>query len=181
MTETTAAGCLMRKDDVSSKVGSAGRALMHSRIKIVDETGQTCARNVPGEIMFQGATVTPGYWRRPEANAERMARGSQHSVMIATITSVGHCKQNLKSEISPTHSGISFKYAPNSCEEQRSTYWSCFETRDRVPVSFTGRGTGSIAHCCTLKKQSSCSPVPQTVIQHRRCLCWKPSNSFISS
>ena len=75
MTETTAAGCLMTKQDVPAKVGSAGRSLMHSRIKIVDESGETCAPNVPGEIMFQGATVTPGYWRRPEANAESFVDG----------------------------------------------------------------------------------------------------------
>jgi len=75
MTETAAAGCLLTQEDVPAKVGSAGRALMHSKIKIIDETGQTCAPNVPGEIMIKGACVTPGYWRRPEANEESFVDG----------------------------------------------------------------------------------------------------------
>jgi len=75
MTETAAAGCLLTKDDVPHMIGSAGRSLMHTKIKIVDENGQTCAPNVPGEIMFKGACVTPGYWRRPEANAESFVDG----------------------------------------------------------------------------------------------------------
>lgn len=75
MTETAAAGCMMRHADVSAKMGSAGRALVHSKIKIVDETGAECAPNVPGEILFRGASVTPGYWRRPDANKEAFVDG----------------------------------------------------------------------------------------------------------
>lgn len=90
MTETTAAGCLMRKEDVGRKVGSAGRALMHSQIKIVDESGQTCAPNVPGEIMFRGATITPGYWRRPEANEESFVDGWFRSGDIGRMDEDGY-------------------------------------------------------------------------------------------
>lgn len=75
MTETAAAGCMLAKEDIPAKIGSAGKALMHSQIKIVDEAGQTCAPNVPGEIWFKGACITPGYWRRPEANAESFEDG----------------------------------------------------------------------------------------------------------
>lgn len=75
MTETTAAGCLLTKADVPAKIGSAGRPLMHSRIKIIDENGKECPPNTPGEIVFQGVTVTPGYWRRPEATEESFIDG----------------------------------------------------------------------------------------------------------
>lgn len=75
MTETAAAGCLLDKKHIPARVGSAGKSLMHSTIRIVDESGQTCAPNVPGEIWFKGACVTPGYWRRPEANAESFVDG----------------------------------------------------------------------------------------------------------
>jgi len=60
---------------IPHKVGSAGRALMHSTIRIVDEAGETCAPNVPGEIWFKGLCVTPGYWRRPDANKENFVDG----------------------------------------------------------------------------------------------------------
>ncbi len=70
MTETSGAGCILMKEDIPSRVGSAGRSLMHSEIRVVDDAGNTCAPNVPGELWFRGAAVTPGYWKRPEANKE---------------------------------------------------------------------------------------------------------------
>ena len=69
MTETCAAGTTLRQEDIPHRIGSTGRPLSHSRIKIVDEEGQEVPRNVAGEILFKGASVTPGYWRNPEANA----------------------------------------------------------------------------------------------------------------
>lgn len=75
MTETAAAGCMLAKADIPAKIGSAGKALMHAKIRIVDSAGQTCAPNVPGEIWFKGACITPGYWRRPDANAESFVDG----------------------------------------------------------------------------------------------------------
>ncbi|MGJ8564730.1 MAG: acyl-CoA synthetase [Alphaproteobacteria bacterium] len=90
MTETAAAGCILMKEDVPDKVGSAGRALMHSQIKIVDDAGQTCAPNVPGEIWFKGAAVTPGYWKRPEANAESFVDGWFRSGDIGRMDADGY-------------------------------------------------------------------------------------------
>jgi len=75
MTETCAAGCLLPKEDIPRKIGSAGKALIHSQIKIADENGQDCAPNQTGEIWFKGAAITPGYWRNPEANAECFVDG----------------------------------------------------------------------------------------------------------
>ncbi|GLQ23060.1 acid--CoA ligase [Algimonas ampicilliniresistens] len=68
MTETCAAGTTLRKEDIPHMIGSAGRPLSHSRIKIVDESDNEVARGEAGEILFKGASVTPGYWRKPEAN-----------------------------------------------------------------------------------------------------------------
>lgn len=75
MTETAAAGCMLGKEDIPAKIGSAGKALMHSQIRITDEAGESCAPNVLGEIWFKGACITPGYWRRPDANAESFDDG----------------------------------------------------------------------------------------------------------
>ena len=79
MTETAAAGTLLMKTDIPHRIGSAGRALMHSRIKIVDEEGNEVPRGTPGEIWFKGLSVTPGYWRNPKANAESFTDGWFHS------------------------------------------------------------------------------------------------------
>lgn len=90
MTETAAAGCLMAEEDIPAMIGSAGKALMHSRIKIVDESGETCAPNVPGEIWFKGLCVTPGYWRRPDANAESFVDGWFKSGDIGRMDAEGY-------------------------------------------------------------------------------------------
>lgn len=90
MTETAAAGCILLKDEVKDKVGSAGRSLMHSEIRVVDDSGNTCAPNVPGELWFRGATVTPGYWRRPEADAESFVDGWFRSGDIGRMDADGY-------------------------------------------------------------------------------------------
>ncbi|MGB0908315.1 MAG: acyl-CoA synthetase, partial [Maricaulaceae bacterium] len=90
MTETAAAGCVLDKADIPEKVGSAGRSLMHSEIRIMDENGQTCAPNVLGEICFRGAVITPGYWKRPEANAESFVDGWFKSGDIGRMDADGY-------------------------------------------------------------------------------------------
>ena len=75
MTETAAAGCLLAKDDIPRKIGSAGKSLVHSTIQITNEDGKPCAPDETGEIWFKGAAVTPGYWRNPEANKEAFVDG----------------------------------------------------------------------------------------------------------
>ena len=79
MTETAGAGTLLLKSDIPHRIGSAGRPLMHSRIKIVDEAGNEVPRGTPGEIWFKGLSITPGYWRNPDANAKNFTDGWFHS------------------------------------------------------------------------------------------------------
>lgn len=85
MTETAAGGTMLLKSDIPHRIGSAGRPLIHSRIKIVDEDGNEVPRGTPGEIWFKGLAVTPGYWRNPQANAESFTDGWFHSGDIGTM------------------------------------------------------------------------------------------------
>ncbi len=89
MTETCAVGCMLTKDHIPERVGSAGKAAIHSQIRIVDAAGKTCAPNVPGEIWFRGAAITPGYWRRPDANKEAFVDGWFKSGDIARMDAEG--------------------------------------------------------------------------------------------
>ena len=89
MTETCAAGCMLRPEDIPERIGSAGRPLSHSRIKVVDEDGQEVPRGEPGEIWFKGASITPGYWRNPEANAASFTDGWFHSGDIGRMDADG--------------------------------------------------------------------------------------------
>jgi len=90
MTETAAAGTILLKSDIPHRIGSAGRPLLHSRIKIVDEDGQEVPRGTPGEIWFKGLAITPGYWRNPEANAKSFTDGWFHSGDIGIMDKDGY-------------------------------------------------------------------------------------------
>ncbi|MEZ5552265.1 MAG: long-chain fatty acid--CoA ligase [Pseudomonadales bacterium] len=75
MTENVASCCVLARKDVPARVGSAGKALRHIQIRIMKEDGREAAPGESGEIWCRGPVVTPGYWRRPEANAETFVDG----------------------------------------------------------------------------------------------------------
>lgn len=75
MTENVASCCVLGRDDVPAMVGSAGKPLRHTLIRIAREDGSEADPGESGEIWCRGPVVTPGYWRRPEANAETFSDG----------------------------------------------------------------------------------------------------------
>lgn len=75
MTENVASCCVLGRDDVPEMVGSAGKPLRHTLIRIIREDGSEAAAGESGEICCRGPVVTPGYWRRPEANEETFVDG----------------------------------------------------------------------------------------------------------
>ena len=75
MTETAASSCALPKAYVASKIGSAGKQLMHSEIRIARADGSTAEPGELGEIWMRGPTVTNGYWNRPEANEDSFVDG----------------------------------------------------------------------------------------------------------
>ena len=70
LTETAGQGCLLAREDVGRKLGSAGKSLIHSQLKIMRDDENEALPGEPGEIWIKGAVVTPGYWNRPEATQE---------------------------------------------------------------------------------------------------------------
>jgi len=54
---------------------SVGRAQGCVRVRIADEAGQTLPPGKVGEILVQGQSVMPGYWRNPEATAKTIRDG----------------------------------------------------------------------------------------------------------
>jgi fatty-acyl-CoA synthase len=86
MTETTAALTnLVPEDHVKALAGredlllSAGRALVGTQIKIVDEDDNLVPNGTIGEICGRGPQLMRGYWNRPEATAEAMKGGWMHT------------------------------------------------------------------------------------------------------
>ncbi len=74
MTETGPLGLMLSGEKALSKVGSSGLPPLYVRLKICDPEGREVKQGETGELMIKGPTVTPGYWNRPEANAQVFTR-----------------------------------------------------------------------------------------------------------
>lgn len=70
MTETSPGGIGLDAEDASRKIGSAGKPLMHTQVKIVDDQGNTLPHGEVGELLIRGPNITPGYWNNPKATAD---------------------------------------------------------------------------------------------------------------
>jgi len=79
MTETSPAGTMLDAADAIRKVGSVGKALMHTAIRIVDDEGRDVAPGSIGELLIKGPNITPGYWNKPEATATAFTDGWLHT------------------------------------------------------------------------------------------------------
>jgi fatty-acyl-CoA synthase len=75
MTENVASCCVLGREDVDTKVGSAGKPLRHIQLRIAREDGTEAEPGESGEIWCRGPVVTPGYWRRDDANDEAFVDG----------------------------------------------------------------------------------------------------------
>jgi fatty-acyl-CoA synthase len=75
MTETSPAGTGLNPVDAARKIGSAGKAVMHTEIKIVGADGNDVVDGAVGELMIRGPNITPGYWNNPEATENSFVNG----------------------------------------------------------------------------------------------------------
>jgi acyl-CoA synthetase (AMP-forming)/AMP-acid ligase II len=69
-----------------------GRPFLGVDLKVVRPDGSEVARDdrEVGEIIVRGPTVTPGYWKRPEATAEAIRDGWLHTGDLAVIDAEGY-------------------------------------------------------------------------------------------
>ena len=75
------------------RIGTIGRPLPETEIKIVDAEGNALPINEPGEICVKGPQVMLGYWERPEETAKTIdAQGWLHTGDIAQVDEEGFVK-----------------------------------------------------------------------------------------
>jgi fatty-acyl-CoA synthase len=67
MTETSPGGTMLVAEDAIRKIGSAGKCLLHTEVKVVDDKGAELPWGEVGELLIRGPNITPGYWNNPEA------------------------------------------------------------------------------------------------------------------
>ena len=71
MTETGPLATQTLPDDpIELRVGTVGRPLPHTEIKVVDDKGRIVPRGEPGELCTRGYCVMRGYWGDPERTTE---------------------------------------------------------------------------------------------------------------
>lgn len=57
------------------RLESVGKALLSTRVKIVDEKGEELPAGKFGEVIISGDAVSPGYWNNPELNEKTFKNG----------------------------------------------------------------------------------------------------------
>jgi len=75
MTETASQIVTLSPEYSLTKLGSAGKPLFQSQIKIELEDGSVASVGEAGEIVVKGPNVTSGYLDRPEATREKLKDG----------------------------------------------------------------------------------------------------------
>jgi len=58
-------------DQVAMRPESMGKAIPNAEVLVINEHGNECAPNEPGELVHRGALVSLGYWNDPEKTAAR--------------------------------------------------------------------------------------------------------------
>ncbi|WP_406686397.1 o-succinylbenzoate--CoA ligase [Rossellomorea vietnamensis] len=88
MTETASQIVTLSPEYSMTKLGSAGKPLFPSELKIKREE-ETAKANQEGEILVKGPNVTGGYYRREEANAKSFVDGWFHTGDIGYVDEEG--------------------------------------------------------------------------------------------
>lgn len=70
MTETSPTVFLIDKHRAIRKPTSVGKPLLHTRVRVVDDDFHDVRPGDVGEVVISGPNITPGYWNRPDANAD---------------------------------------------------------------------------------------------------------------
>jgi long-chain acyl-CoA synthetase len=90
LTETSPMITLVEPAQAEAKMGSIGRAVAGVEIKIVDENGKDLAVGEAGEIITRGPHVMKGYFRRPDATAQRIRDGWLYTGDVGKLDTEGY-------------------------------------------------------------------------------------------
>ncbi|MEZ5596395.1 MAG: AMP-binding protein [Pseudomonadales bacterium] len=89
LTETCGPACVMDGENALRKVGSTGKSFFHTDVRVIDESGATCAPGQAGEVLVRGPHIMLEYLNRPEATAESIRDGWLHTGDVAVMDAEG--------------------------------------------------------------------------------------------
>ena len=72
------------------RLGSAGREVFGTEVRVVDENGNDVKPGQIGEVIGKGKNIMKGYWKMPEATAEAIRDGWLHTGDLATVDEGGY-------------------------------------------------------------------------------------------
>jgi|TARA_B110000908_G_scaffold170258_1_gene229290 fatty-acyl-CoA synthase len=75
MTETGPSVFSLPREYALEKIGSCGKTLMFTKVRIVADDGNDVSANEIGELWVQGGNIIESYWNRPEANVKDFVNG----------------------------------------------------------------------------------------------------------
>ena len=97
LTESTAGATVMFPADTlrgladrPELLGSVGRPLLGTEIRIVDENDRPLPAGTTGEIVVRGPQVMRGYWKQPRATADALRGGWLHSGDVGRLDADGY-------------------------------------------------------------------------------------------
>ena len=90
LTETTAATTADRTN--RRRKGTVGQPLPGIEVRIVDAAGEEVGTDEPGEVMVRSATVSPGYWKAPEASEQTFVDGWCRTGDIGSVDADGYLR-----------------------------------------------------------------------------------------
>ena len=89
LTETVSGDTFLDREHALTKLGSVGRPVPHTQIRIVDDTGKEVPAGELGEITLRGPKVFAGYWRDDKATATALKDGWFHTGDIGHLDEDG--------------------------------------------------------------------------------------------
>jgi O-succinylbenzoic acid--CoA ligase len=89
LTEAASQVATLSPEDALRKLGSAGKPLLPTELRIEQE-GVVVGAGQVGEIVIRGPTVTPGYVDRPEATAHAIRDGWFHTGDLGYLDEEGY-------------------------------------------------------------------------------------------
>ena len=89
LTETCGPACIISAEDAVSRAGSTGKAFTFTEVRVVDEEGNECEPDQPGEVQVKGSHIMVGYWNRPDATSEAIIDGWLKTGDVATMDADG--------------------------------------------------------------------------------------------
>lgn len=90
LTEAASQVATLAPEDALRRLGSAGKPLLPTELRIEDDDGRALPSGQAGEIVVRGPTVTPGYFNLPDETKRALRNGWLHTGDIGYLGGDGY-------------------------------------------------------------------------------------------